>query len=56
MQYKSFQNTVGKGEIVCYEQFLPFSHGVSYPFGDFLLVIFIEYKTIMNKLFQFGKV
>ena len=26
LQYKPFENTVGQGEIACYEQFLLFSH------------------------------
>ena len=39
LQYKSFENIVGKGEIACNEQFL-FSRSIFYPFGE-LPVIFI---------------
>ena len=34
LQYKSFENTMGKGEIACNEQFLLFP-SVFYPFGEF---------------------
>ena len=50
LQYKSFENTVGKGEIARYEQFLLF-----YSFGE-LSAIFTTFKTVVCKLFQFESV
>ena len=41
LQYKTFENTVGKGEIAPKEQFLP--HSVFYPFGErFAILIKLE--------------
>ena len=54
LQHKSFENTVGKGEIVHNEQFLLF-HSVLYPFGE-LSVIFIKFEIVVCKLFEFGRV
>ena len=51
--YESFENTVGKGEIARNEQ--TFSHSVFYPFEE-LSSIFIKFKTVVCKLFQFGRV
>ena len=51
LQYKYFENTVGKGEITCKEQFLLF-HRVSYPFRE-LSAIFIKFEIVICKLFQF---
>ena len=49
-----FENTVGNGEIARIEQFLLF-HSVFYPFGE-LSAIFIKFKIVVCKLFQFGRV
>ena len=38
LQYKSFENTVGKEEIARNEQFL-FSHSVLYPFGELSAIV-----------------
>ena len=42
LQYKSFENTAGKGEIARNEQFLLF-HSVFYPFEE-LSTILIEFE------------
>ena len=47
--YKSFKNTVGKGEIAHYEQFFFFSHSVFYLFGE-LSDIFIKFENVVFKL------
>ena len=47
LQYESFENIVGQGEIARNNQFFLF-HSVSYPFGEFEIVV--------CKLFQFGRV
>ena len=52
LQYKSFEITMGKGEIARNEQFLLFSQ-CFYPFGD-LSAFFIKLKIVVCKLFQFG--
>ena len=52
--YKSFENTVGKGEIARNEQFL-FSHSVFYPIGE-LSTISISFENVVCKPFQFGRV
>ena len=49
--YKSFENTVGKGEIACNEQFLLFSQGF-YPFVE-LPTILIKFEIVVCKLFAF---
>ena len=54
LQYKSFENAVGKGEIAHYEQFLLFSQ-------CFLPVwitsaIFIKFEIVVCKLYQFEPV
>ena len=54
LQWKSFKNTEGKGEIARYEQFLLF-HSVFYWSGE-LSAIFIKFKIVVYKLFQFGRV
>ena len=46
MKYKSFENTVRKGEIAHNEQFL-LSLSVFYPFGE-LSAIFIKFKMVTN--------
>ena len=53
-QYKSFENTVGKGEIACYEQFLLFPQ-CFYPFWT-VFFHFIIFKIVVCQLFQFGRV
>ena len=53
LQYKSIENTVGKGEIPCHEQLLLFSTMVFYPFRE-LSAIFIKSEIVIYKLFQFG--
>ena len=50
LQYKSFENTAGKGEIACKEQFLLFPQ-CFLPFGE-LSAIFIKFKIVVCKLFQ----
>ena len=52
--YKSFENTVGKGEIGRNEQFLLFPPLFSIFWRS--LTIFIKFKIIVCKLFQFGRV
>ena len=51
MQYKSFENTVGKEEIALNE----LSHGVFYPFSE-LSAIFIKFEIVVCKLFHFRRV
>ena len=51
LQYKSFEITVGKGEIVTSN--FSSSHSVFYPFGD-IFAFFIKSKIVVCKLFQFG--
>ena len=51
-QNKPFENSVGKGEIARNEQFL-FSHSGFYLFEQ-LSAIFIKFKIVVCKLFQFG--
>ena len=43
--YKSFENTVGKGEIACNKQFLFFP--------QCFLSIFIKFEIVIRMLFQF---
>ena len=50
--YKSFEITVGKGEIARYEQFLLFLQ-CFLPFWR-LSAFFIKLKIVVCKLFQFG--
>ena len=47
LQYKSFENTVGKGEIARNEQFLVFPHSVFYPFEK-LSAIFIKFEIVVS--------
>ena len=54
LQYNSFENTVGKGEIARKKQFL-FPHSVFYPF-EALSSILIMFQIVVCKLFQFGRV
>ena len=54
LQYKSFENTVGKGEIAHNEQFLLFPQ-CFLSFGE-LSAIFLKFKFVVCKLFQFGGV
>ena len=51
LQYKFFENTVGKGEIAGYKQFLLFP-SVFYLFEE-LSAIFIKFEIVVCKLFQF---
>ena len=51
---KSFENTVGKGEMLITNNF-SFSDSVFYPFGD-LSPIFNKVKIVVCKLVQFGRV
>ena len=61
LQYKSFENTVGKGEIARNKQFLlvtsnfSFSHSVFYLFEE-LSAIFVKFEIVICKPFQFEKV
>ena len=52
LQYKSFENIIGRGEIAHNEGFLLFP-SVFYPFGE-LSAIFIEFEIVVYKLLQFG--
>ena len=54
LQYKPFENTEGKGEIACNEQFLLFL-SVFYVFEE-LSANFIKFAIVFCKLFQFGRV
>ena len=54
LQYKSLENTVGKGEIAHDKQFF-LSQIVFYLLGKFS-AIFINFKIVICRLFQFGKV
>ena len=47
LQYKPFENTVGKGKIAPNEQFLLFPHSVFYPFGE-LSTIFMKLKKLLS--------
>ena len=51
LQYKRFENTMGKGEIARNEQFLLFPV-FFYPFGK-LSAIFIKFKIVVCKHFEF---
>ena len=51
LQYESFENTVGKAIMSNFS----FSHSVLYMFGE-LSAIFIKYKIVVCKLFQFRRV
>ena len=53
LQYESFENTVGKGEIAHNEQFLPFPTVFSTHLENFKL-FFIKFKIVVCQLFQFG--
>ena len=56
LQYKSFENTVGKGEIACKEQFLLFLQCFFfYLFGE-LSAFFDKFEIVLCKVFQFGRV
>ena len=55
LQYKSFENTVGKGEIAHNEQFLLFPL-CFLPFIYLCGELFIKIKMVAFKLFQFGRV
>ena len=61
LQYKSFENTVGKGEIACYEQFLFFpvysTHLKSFlPFpANFKLSSTNSFSLEESKICRFGK-
>ena len=48
LQFKSFENTVGKGEIACF-------HSVFYLFVE-LSAILIKTEIVVCKLFQLGRV
>ena len=54
LQYKSFENTVGKGEIACNEQFLLFSQ--CFLLVGELSVMFVKFKFVMCEFFQFSRV
>ena len=54
LQYKSFENTAGKGEIARNEYF-SFSPSVFYP-SEKLSGILIEVKIVVCKLSEFGSV
>ena len=54
LQYKSLENTVGKGEIAHNELILLF-HQFSTCFGE-LSVIFNKFEIVVCRLFPFGRV
>ena len=54
LQYKSFENTLRKGEIARTSNF-SLSHSVFYPFEE-LSVVFDNSEIVVCKLFQFGRV
>ena len=58
LQHKSFESTVGKGEIARNEQFLLFAQIFFFFFHPFveLSAIFIKLKIVVCKLFQLGRV
>ena len=51
---KPFENTVGKGEIACNEQFLLFPQCFLPVWITFC--IFVKFEIVVCKLFQFGSV
>ena len=55
LQSKSFENTVGKGEIAPNEQFLFYPTVFSTPIGK-LSAIIIKFGTVVCKIFQFRRV
>ena len=55
LQSKSFENTLGKGEIARNEQISHFPAVFCYPFEE-LSAIFIKFKIAICKLFQFDRV
>ena len=55
LQYNSFENTVGKGEIARNEQFLLFPTVFFYPVRE-LSAIFIKFKVVVCKPFLFCRV
>ena len=54
LQNKSFENTVEKGEIAHYEQFLLFPQ--CFPPVRELSAIFMKFDIVVSKLFEFGRV
>ena len=52
LQYKSFGNTVGKGEIARNEQFLLFPQCFLGEVSDIL----VKFDMVVCKVFQFGRV
>ena len=54
LQYKSFENTVGKEEIAHNSNF-SFSHSVFYLFRE-IFAIFIKFEIVVSELFEFGRV
>ena len=55
LQYKSFENTVGKGKIARNEQFLVFPQ-CFLPIWRIFYTIFIKFEIVVCKLFQFRRV
>ena len=55
LQFKTFENNVGNGEIARNEQFLLFPQCFFYLYGE-LPALFIKLKIVACKLFQFEKV
>ena len=53
LQYKSFKNIVGNGEIANVTSNFSFSHTVFYWFGE-LSAIFIQFEIVVCKLFEIG--
>ena len=53
LQSKSFENTVGKGEIACNKQFLLFATVFSTHLEN-LLPFFIKFEIVFCQLFEFG--
>ena len=55
LQYKPFENNVGKGEIARNKQFLLFSQCFSTCLKN-LFSIFVKFEIVVCDLFQFGRV
>ena len=56
LQMKSFENTLGEGEIaLLVTSNFSFSLSVFYPFGE-LSDIFFKFEIVVCKLFEFGRV
>ena len=55
LQYRSFENTVGKEEVAPVTSNFSFAHSVFY-LSEELSVIFIKFKIVVWKLFEFRRI